>query len=80
MIIRSQDKERIVNINCVDTIAVIDTELVYFSGDKGTMGTLGVYSTKEKSIKVLDMIQERYSEFCCNEFRSVFEMPQDREV
>ena len=65
----------------IDTIEERDNQIRYFSGGgMETVGLLGQYSTEEKAIKVLDMIQKRYSEFCCNQFCSVFEMPQDSEV
>lgn len=48
---------------------------------------LGYYSTKEKAIKVMDMIQEAYCDFMavrngdmwCGK-DSVFQMPEDSEV
>lgn len=43
---------------------------------------LGEYSTKEKAIKVLDMIQDAYKDFRGGNVyeHSVFQMPQDSEV
>ena len=62
MIIRSQDKKCIVNLNNIDTIDIHDTQVRYFSGGGiESMGLLGTYSTEEKAIKVLDMIQDAYS-------------------
>lgn len=82
MIIRSQNKKAIVNLNMIDTIEERDNQIRYFSGGgMETVGLLGQYSTEEKAIKVLDMI--------CNACRNiafideqavVFEMPQDSEV
>lgn len=61
MIIRSQDKKNIVNFNNIDTIDVRDKQVRYFAnGGVETMGVLGTYSTEEKAIKVLDMIQQEY--------------------
>ena len=73
MIIRSQDKKRIANfINC-NLIAIISSQGE--SQDITVDGmVVGTYSTEEKAIKVLDMIQNAYG----NEF--VFQMPQDSEV
>lgn len=61
MIIRSQDKKIIVNFNSIDTIDVRDKQVRYFAnGGVETMGLLGIYSTEEKAIKVLDMIQQEF--------------------
>ena len=73
MLIRSQDKKTIVNMNNIDTICAkrdeqadkgikehYQTSIEYFNGGEETMGTLAEYSTEEKAIKVLDMIAEHY--------------------
>lgn len=61
MIIRSQDKKGIVNQNNIDTIDIRNAQVRYFnSGGVESMGLLGTYSTEEKAIKVLDMIQKEY--------------------
>lgn len=61
MIIRSQNKKAIVNLNMIDTIEERDNQIRYFSGGgMETVGLLGQYSTEEKAIKVLDMIQQEY--------------------
>lgn len=72
MIIRSQDKKTIANFNKIDTICAkvinptkaikeqYETLIQYYSGVEETMGVLGEYSTEEKAIKVLDMIQDFY--------------------
>ena len=90
MIIRSQNKKSIINLDSVDTIETRDNQIRYFcGGGMETMGVLGKYSTEEKAIKVLDMIQSAYcrtedvksgavqaqkqDSFC-------FDMPQDSEV
>ena len=90
MIIRSQDKKAIVNLNMIDTIEERDNQIRYFSGGgMETLGLLGQYSTEEKAIKVLDMIcnfaNEKYYEKVVTEQCGciggvVFEMPQDSEV
>ena len=86
MLIRSQNKETLVNI---------ETSIVlYISGTIGKKYpitsngyAIGFYSTKAKAMKVLDMIQEAYCEFmairngdmwCGKE--SAFQMPEDSEV
>ena len=97
MIIRSQDKTGIVIYENVSAIYVID---VFEDGCKkmfeirhsgnNVSGTLGTYSTEEKAIKVLDMIQNKYFEHMTVENNGaivnvlerpkVFQMPQDCEV
>ena len=81
MIIRSQNKAFIINFEKVDTVClggIEEKSVITFT--YAQVVTLGEYSTEAKAIKVLDMIQKRYSEFCCNAFCSVFEMPLDEEV
>lgn len=65
MLIRSQDKEMIINMAATNHIYVREVyrpsgNLIDISSDEMR---LGYYSTKEKAIKVLDMIQEAYSDF-----------------
>lgn len=65
MIIRSQSKDMILNMECIATIYineleyVVDTKRIVFNIET-EKGLLGKYSTEEKAIKVLDMIQEAY--------------------
>lgn len=73
MWIRSQDKELLKNVNSI--------EIIKFDGEKYTtiLGDdwhLGVYSSKEKALMVLDKI-ESYLEYQYNE---VFQMPSKDEV
>lgn len=76
MIIRSQNKKAIVNLNMIDTIEERDKQIRYFSGGgMETLGLLGEYSTEAKAIKVLDMICVKVM----LEYK-VFEMPSDEEV
>lgn len=90
MIIRTQNKKSIVNLDRVHTICTrvdkrggkikeqYETEIVYFIGGYETIGVIGKYSSEEKAIKVLDMIQEEYvTQLAKNK---QFEMPQDSEV
>lgn len=63
MLIRSQDKEMIVNVDATNHIFVGETyrsngSLYDVCADEMR---LGYYSTKAKSMKVLDMIQEAYA-------------------
>ena len=90
MWIRSQDKELLRNVNSI--------EIIKFDGEKYTtiLGDgwhLGVYSTKEKALKVLDEIQNaventsyyNIDNLCLGTYAlkrgsQVYEMPQDDEV
>lgn len=89
MLIRSQDKEMIINMAATNHIYVREVyrpsgSLIDISSDEMR---LGYYSTKEKAIKVLDMIQKAYCDFMavrngdmwCGK-DSVFQMPEDSEV
>lgn len=97
MLIRSQDKEMIINMAATNHIYVREVyrpsgSLIDISSDEMR---LGYYSAKEKAIKVLDMIQEAYSEYqimlnfsvsYLREFKektdgfAIFQMPEDSEV
>ena len=91
MIIRSQDKAFIINFEKVDTVCLGGIEgksVITFT--YAQVVTLGEYSTEEKAIKVLDMIQQRYLESSevsmggismkCIPRAMAFQMPQDSEV
>ena len=64
MLIRSQGKEKIINLQETSCIE-IDSEgeryliTVIFPGRTGR--TIAIYSTEEKAIKVLDMIEDAYN-------------------
>lgn len=65
MLIRSQDKRMIVNFDNICTVSAFpekDSEDVYVEDGTGSL-MVGRYSTKEKAMKVLDMIQKRYEEY-----------------
>ena len=64
MLIRSQDKEMIINMAVTNHIYVREVyrpsgNLIDISSDEMR---LGYYSTKAKAMKVLDMIQEAYGD------------------
>jgi hypothetical protein len=64
MLIRSQDKTIIVNIDNAFSIAIRDINgaaLIYV-GSQGSCCIIAEYSTKTKVMKVLDMIQEAYAD------------------
>ena len=93
MLIRSQDKDKIINLQNIGSISirfisedgyVIDT---MFPGQTGA--TIAHYSTEEKAIKVLDMIQNAYADYQYSKWVGyeretvidcIFEMPHDDEV
>lgn len=92
MIIRSQAKESIWNFNNVDCIHIsVDNVGCYikvYVNDNSI--SIGHYSTDEKAIKVLDMIQEKFLQYGTIErgfstesvfvIPRCFQMPQDSEV
>lgn len=77
MLIRSQDKEMIINMTATNRIYV--EEAYRANGNLFDISTdetiLGHYSTKEKAIKVLNMIQEAYVNGYID-----YQMPADSEV
>lgn len=75
MLIRTQDKKGIMNMDNIDTICVIENQVKYFNGGTDSIGILGDYSEEEKAIKAVDKICDFY--FRCD---GIFEMPQDSEV
>lgn len=89
MLIRSQDKRMIVNFDNICTVSAFpekDSEDIYVEDGTGSL-MVGRYSTKEKAMKVLDMIQDAYCKFMSVKNddawggkESVFYMPEDSEV
>lgn len=96
MLIRSQDKESIINLNNASSIDIIGFrkendkycqdyknaniwKVTYMATE---MLYMGEYSTKEKAIKVLDMICNSYEYFRGGNVYewSIFKMPQESEV
>ena len=89
MLIRSQDKTIIVNIDNAFSIAIRDINgaTAIYIGTQGSCCNMAEYSTKAKAMKVLDMIQEAYCKFMSvknddawSGKESVFYMPEDSEV
>lgn len=90
MLIRSQDRKRLLNFATVTEIRLGDSELEVEVVSSGFPYNMGRYKTQEKAKKVLDMIQEWYLiqkekkpcyvstdkklKECC------FQMPEDSEV
>ena len=65
MLIRSQDKTVIANIDNAFNIAIRDINgaTAIHIGTQGSCCNMAEYSTKAKAMKVLDMIQEAYCKF-----------------
>jgi hypothetical protein len=66
MLIRSQDKESLINFNnsiVVNTMVDIGGVTKMFCSYSCDDYVIGHYSSKEKAMKVLDMIQEAYMEY-----------------
>lgn len=66
MLIRSQNKELLVTLELLLDIEV-SGGIISTRKDYGWCCLLGEYSTKEKAMKVLDMIQEAYADAKLNE-------------
>lgn len=75
MLIRSQDKETLANMEGPITIEILGDgnghSIMYWNDGY----VLGTYSSKEKAMKVLDMIQEAYVNGHID-----YQMPEDSEV
>lgn len=89
MLIRSQDKTIIVNIDNAFSIAIQDINgaTTIYVGSQGACCIIAEYSTKAKAMKVLDMIQEAYEEYETERIYKegvfkirTFQMPEDSEV
>lgn len=90
MLIRTQSKRRLINLNTINSIEVDVSDNAIYAKTMGTFYFLGEYSATEKAIKVLDMIEERANEpIYINDtgggeyakyFHSSFKMPEDNEV
>ena len=71
MLIRSQDKEILINFNNSPAIKIMGTkgDVTIICSDTYETFVIGNYSTKVKAMKVLDMIQEAYADAKLNEIR-----------
>ena len=65
MLIRSQNREVLINLNSIAGIEIAEGPIktIITSYITGCSYLLGEYSTKEKAMKVLDMIQGAYADF-----------------
>ena len=91
MLIRSQDKKVIVNLQSISQFYIVHGDVVadFNNADNSQNGyvTLGLYDDAEKATKVLDLIQKNYENleavhhgFGVGDCSEVFQMPQDSEV
>jgi len=83
MLIRSQDKKSLINMDNVTDLSVVSGSeiMACYTTDQGYQ-RIGKYSDEAKAIKVLDMIQGAYARFCSGNTYSdaVYQMPADEEV
>lgn len=77
MLIRSQDKTILVNVDNAFNIVIRDINgaAAIYAGSSSSCCNIAEYSTKAKAMKVLDMIQEAYVNG-----RIDYQMPADSEV
>lgn len=77
MLIRSQDRIAIINVDNVFNISVRDINgtIVIHIGSSSSCCIIAEYSTKAKAMKVLDMIQEAYVNGHAD-----YQIPEDSEV
>lgn len=96
MIIRSQDRYELINCNNISMYQNNKLGKVVIAANNNPDLILGLYSTKEKALKVLDMIEKHINKtniydviatenYCKpyeieKPFKEVFQMPQDDEV
>lgn len=64
MLIRSQSKELLINLNNAPAIGImeVDEDVRITCSDTDETFDIGHYSTRAKALKVLDMIQEAYGD------------------
>lgn len=77
MWIRSQDRYALLNVNQVLISPSVDGSIYYINDSLGEeSNVLGIYTSEEKALKVLDWIQNQI------EYKNVevYQMPQDWEV
>lgn len=89
MLIRSQNRELLINFNNAPAIGIMEVEGDVKITCSDTDETLDIesYSTKAKAIKVLDMLQKHYKEYETEKIYKegiydigMFQMPEDSEV
>lgn len=78
MLIRSQDRTKLVDI-VGKTIAIDRANAIGITYANSNV-LLGKYTSKEKALKVLDLIGQAYNNFEMGFRCDVFQMPKDEEV
>ena len=80
MWIRTQDKETLLNVNCIDMYNLNKYEWII----EACGNDLGTYNSKERALEVLDEIQERIINFefgkaneCLISNEVVYQMPEE---
>ena len=80
MWIRSQDRKALLNVNQVLISPSVYGSIYYISDSLGEeSNVLGVYSTEEKALKVLNDIQELIH-FNAKDNGFTYQMPQDEDI
>jgi len=81
MLIRSQNKKNLINMDNVTDLSVVNGSeiMACYTTDQGYR-CIGKYSDKAKVIKVLNMIQDAYISNSIDGDFPVFQMPTDEEV
>ena len=81
MLIRSQDKKSLINMDNVTDLSVVSGSeiMACYTTDQGYQ-SIGKYSDEAKAIKVLDMIQDAYKSNSIDGDFPVFQMPSDEEL
>ena len=72
--IRSQDKEILVECNAVVVNPSDNSDYYIYAYSKSDRVYLGAYSSKEKALKVLNMIEMSLEDLC------IFQMPDDEDI
>lgn len=72
--IRSQDKEILAECNAVVVNPSDSSDYYIYAYSKSDRVYLGAYSSKEKALKVLNMIERSVEDLC------IFQMPLNSEV
>lgn len=83
--IRSQNKEKLINVNnslCIDYTEFDMTKENQLKAIYGDDVKLGTYSSEEKALKVLDMIETHLEEleYKIHNRNVVFQMPDDESL
>lgn len=87
MLIKLQDGTGLINFDKIEFILVKDKDVMVAVQGLSQLRTIGKYSSKEKALKVLDLISDFSYQFINSQnpksnisTKTVFQMPQDNEV